>query len=161
MRVPLLRAADEAFLHRGRPFGVDNHRRAVDPLPLEFVAELAAVGIVADHAGEAHVGLQAAEHVGDVRRSAQAHLAAALAEQNHRGFLADALGVTPGVAIKNQIAQHQDPRTAQVLDEINQMIGHGLHSLVVSLREASVAPPEGERPVRVPVASHGCGRFQV
>ena len=63
--------------------------------------------------------------------------AAALAEQNDWGFLADPLGVAPDVAIKNQIAQDENPGAAQVLDEIDQMIRQGPHSL---------AAASGERP---------------
>ena len=48
-----------------------------------------------------------------------------LAEQNDGRFLADSLGVAPGVAIEDQVAQDEHPRTAQVLDEINQMVRHG------------------------------------
>ena len=97
---------------------IDEQAAAVDAGPLAIRRrKLAAVNVVADDAGQRHVGLEPAEHVGHVGRSAETCLAAFFAQQDDGRFLADPLGVSPGVAVEDQVAQHEHPRPAEFLKQ--------------------------------------------
>ena len=124
MRMPMLRPAEVALLQRGRPVRIADHARAIDALAFEFQPHQSAFEIRADHAGHRHLRIQSAKQVGDVRRPAEPDFLPVFAEQNHRGFLADAFGIAPHVAVEDQIPDHQNPGPAQVLNNVNQMVRH-------------------------------------
>ncbi len=113
MRMPALGAADEAFFRRRRTLGVVEHERIVDAELAQHPAYEATAVVVADHAGQADLGLETSEHVADVGRAAESGFALIGAQQDHGSFLAHAFGVAPGVAVENQIAEHQHARTCQ------------------------------------------------
>ncbi len=155
MRMPLLRAADEALLHRRGPFGVDRAGSAQStPARSSSARSSRPSTSLPMTPARRHVGLEAAEHVGHVGRSAQPRLAAFLAQQDDGGFLADAFGVAPGVAVEDQVAQHEHPRPAQFLKQIDQMIRQGPIPLRYHCGRRPL-PPEGERPVRYPWQATG------
>lgn len=142
MRMPMLSPAHEPDLDGRRTIGIAHDRRAIDARPIEFLRDEHAVRVVADDARERHFGIQTAEHVRDVRRSSQAIFLTFLAEQNDGGFLTDAFGVAPDVAVENQVPQDQNPGRSELFDDLNEMLRHasavpGLAS--VTRRSATVA----------------------
>src|SRR5439155_8800290 len=105
----------------------------------EQLAHAAAVVVVADDAGEHDPGAQSAEHGGDAASAAKPFLAPFRSEQDDRRLLADALGVTPDVAVEHYVADHQYARLPQPLHEIDQILGHRSPSVVWPAPHASAA----------------------
>src|SRR5262245_38912055 len=81
-------------------------------------------GVRSNNASELHVGIECRKYRSNACCSAQAFFTTAGTEQNHRGFLADAFGVAPDVAIEDQIAEHQHSRAAEILDDVDQIVVH-------------------------------------
>ena len=86
MRMPLLSAADKAFLHGRRPLLIDRQAATIDAALLELLSQLAPVEVVTNDAGERDVGLQPAEHIGHVGRTAEPRFAPLFAQQDDRRF---------------------------------------------------------------------------
>ena len=124
MWMPLLRAADEAFLYGRRAFVVDRQTAAVDAGPFDLMPQLAPVDVVADDSGQRHVGLESAQHIRHIGRASQPRFTTLFAKQDNWRFLAHALGVAPGVTVENEIAQHEHARAAELFQQVNQVIRH-------------------------------------
>ena len=107
MRMAALGLADEAFLDRRGPRGVDQQTLRIDGHIAKQLPHRIAVAVIADDTGVGHFGPQAAEHVAHVARSAQANLAMVDSQHDHRRFLADPIGIAPGIAIENDVSEHQ------------------------------------------------------
>ena len=103
-------AADESLLDRGGARGVGDDRFAIGARGEQQLPQLASGRVVAHHAAARHLGFEPGQHVGHVGGAAGPALAPVGAQHDDRRFLADALGVAPGVAIEDQITQHQATR---------------------------------------------------
>ncbi len=121
----VLGPADVAFLDGAGPIRIDQDGLVVDAKVEQRPANAFAVGIGADDAGQSDPGAERAQHRGDAAGPAQSLLALVGVQQNHRRFLADALGVAPDVAVEHQVADHQHARLAQVLHQFDQVARHG------------------------------------
>src|SRR5262249_3797844 len=121
----VLSPADVSLLHRRWPAFINLDARVIHVKTVEDLADAHAIRVRADHADQAHVGLQSAEHCSNAARAAEAFFPLIGTEQYHGRFLADPLSVSPDVAVEHDVADDQDTRAAETLHEFNQFGGHG------------------------------------
>ena len=145
MRMPMLCPAEIALFHRGRAVGIADDAGAIDALAFEFQPDQSAFEVCPDDAGHRHVRIESAEQIGDVRRPAEPDFLPVFAEQNHGGFLADAFGIAPHVAVEDQIPDHQNPGPAQVLNNVNQVVRHCGRSLFFFEATKAAEATKGQR----------------
>ena len=120
--MPATGQADESLLDRGGTPSVVEHQLEVGPRPDQQAAQLRSGRVVANHAANGDPGFEPREHVGHIGRAAQACLAPRGAQHDHRCFLADPLGIAPGVTVENQVAQHQNLGVAQLFQHAHQVM---------------------------------------
>jgi hypothetical protein len=90
----------------------------------EHLARALAIVIGADDASEHDPGTEGTEESGDAAGTAEAFLTAVGLEQQDGRFLADAGGVAPDIAVKHDIADDEDARLSQVLNQLDQFATH-------------------------------------
>ncbi len=124
LRVAVLRPADVPLLERGRPVVEGDHVGMVDRQVVEDLPDMPRLGVAADPADQADLRPEGREHRRHARRPAEAVLAGVGPEQGDGRLLADPLGVAPDVAVQDQVADDQQPGTAQRFDATDQIKGH-------------------------------------
>jgi hypothetical protein len=122
--VTILGATDVAFLEGCRPVVQRDDRGVIDALLLKELADEVSLAIVPDAPDEGHLGTERSEHRGHARRPAEPMLAMVGSQERDRGFLADALGIAPDIAVEDQVSDHQDAGVSQRLYATDQVEGH-------------------------------------
>ena len=102
------RESDEPLLDGRRSLGVAQYGIGVDTGLHQQLVDRQARFVLANHARAAYRRVEAAKHVAHVGRSTQTVFLAVGAQHDDRGFLADAFGGAPGIAIQQQVAEDQD-----------------------------------------------------
>src|SRR5262249_33285947 len=124
LRVPVLGAPHVPLFHCRRPTLIDRHPGLIDVQAVQDLSHADAVRVGADDADQADVDLQSAEHGGDAAGAAESLFLLVGPQQDDRRFLADAFGVPPDVAVEHDVADDQDARSAETLNEFDQVGGH-------------------------------------
>ena len=124
MRMPVLCTPHESDLARRRTIVVEDKCRAIDTDTRQLLRDHAPIGIIPDDTRQCHFGVKTSQHVGHVGGPTQSRFLLVFSQQDHRGFLADPLGITPDVTVQYQIPDHQDPRGPKLFDIINQFVRH-------------------------------------
>src|SRR6516162_11200074 len=106
----VLGAADVALLDRARPGRIAQHTLGFDAQVSKHLPNASAVGVRADDARQRDTRSQRAQHHSYAAGAAEAFLPFLRAQENHRRFLTDALGVAPNITIEHEIADDEYPR---------------------------------------------------
>ena len=109
----LLMIADDPGLDRGGPIPGRDHRLGLDAVRGQGGEQGGPVRVAAGEPRELDPQPQVGQVTGDIGRAAGALGAAPQPHHRHRGFGGDALDLPPEIAIKHQIADHQDPPGAE------------------------------------------------
>ena len=79
--------------------------------------ELLAGAVRADHADRHHPGAERVHVVGRVRRAAEQHLALGESQDEHRRLARDAGRLAEEILVGDQIAEHDDDRPVEPIDD--------------------------------------------
>ena len=129
VRMPILGPAEITFLDRRRPAGIGNQAMRRDAGLLQGQSHLLPGFVIADDAGHRNLCFQASQHVGDVGSPAEPRFLLFFAQEDDGRFLADAFRVAENVTVENQIAEDENVRMTEILDNLDKLVRH--HNLAI------------------------------